>query len=107
MHSSPEFIRLLNILQRGYGKEGLVCIGIYRFTTELDELRKTISEKKPAYRVAVDKESSIPGARGMTFDRYADPWMPIVIDRRGVVHGVVWDHQLEETIQELLSDKPQ
>ena len=99
-----EAIRLLNVLQREYGERGLVCIGIHESRTNADEQRVRMAERGIMFPAALDKESPVAGARGVTFDRYGEPSGPIVIDRMGMVHGDVWDNELEKTIRELLSD---
>jgi peroxiredoxin len=99
-----EAIRLLNVLQREYGDEHLVCIGIHESRADADEQRKRMAEREIAFPAALDKESPVAGAGGVTFDRYGNPSGPIVIDKMGMVHGDVWDHKLEKTIRELLSD---
>ena|GEM_PF-549379 len=103
---SVEAIGLLNALQKIYGEESLICIGIHEFTTQIDELKKLIEEKGATYSIAVDKESSVASAKGVTSDKYAIARLPsfILIDGEGVIHGRIWDHELEEKIQELLSD---
>lgn len=103
MHSA-EFIRFLNLLQREYGEKGLVCIGIHESTADMDRLKKLIQQKAPVYPMALDKVSPITGARGVTLDKYADTNFPIVINKDGVIHGWLWEADLEQTIQELLSD---
>jgi RNA polymerase sigma factor (sigma-70 family) len=99
-----EAIRLLNVLQREYGERGLVCIGIHESRANADEQRVRMAERGIAFPAALDRESPVAGAKGVTFDRYGEPSGPIVIDRAGMVHGDVWDHELEKTIRELLSD---
>ena len=101
-----ERIRFLSVLQKVYGEKGLVCVGIHKFTAEADGPKALIAEKEATYRIAVDKESSVAGAKGATFDKYAVAWFPsvILIDRNGVIHDNVRDEELEETIQKLLSE---
>jgi hypothetical protein len=99
-----EAIRLLNVLQREYGERGLVCIGIHESRANADEQRVRMAERGIAFPAALDKESPVAGAKGVIFDRYGEPSGPIVIDRMGMVYGDVWDHELEKTIRELLSD---
>ena len=103
MHSA-EFIRFLNLLQKEYGYKGLVCIGIHRSTEDIDRVERLIQQKEPVYRMALDKRSPVMGANGMTFDKYADSHFPIVINKDGIIHGWLWEADLEQTIQELLSD---
>jgi len=100
---SVEAMRLINILQKVYGEKGLVCIGIHEFTDEIDELKKLVAEKKFQYRIAVDKELSIAGARGVTFDNYATAWTStfILIDAKGVINSQPSPYGLEEKIREL------
>jgi hypothetical protein len=54
----------------------------------------------------VDKELSIAGAGGVTFDKYAVVSLPafVVIDANGVINPQVSPYNLEERIQELVSD---
>jgi len=99
-----EAIRLLNVLHGEYGERGLVCIGIHESRANADEQRVRMAERGIMFPAALDKESPVAGARGVTFDRYGEPSGPVVIDRMGMVHGDVWDHELEKAIRELLSD---
>ena len=100
-----EAVEFLNILQEQYGEKGLVCIGIHEFTAQVDELSEIIRENRPAYYVAVDEESSVASAKGVTFDKYAitEPSGFIAIDGDGINHGYVTDQGLEEKIRELAS----
>ena len=100
-----EAVEFLNILQEQYGEKGLVCIGIHEFTAQMDELSEIIRENRPAYYVAVDEESSVASAKGVTFDKYAitEPSGFIAIDGDGINHGYVTDQGLEEKIRELAS----
>ena len=105
-----EFIRFLNALKREYGKDGVAFIAIHESTAQVDGLKKRIKEKEAAYRIAVDKESSVIGANGVTFDKYAIQYYTtnlIVIDKKGFAHTYVQDVNLEETIRRLILDEPQ
>jgi len=98
-----EATRLMNALQKEYGTKGAVFIGIHEFPAKVDELKKLIAEKGITYKMAVDKQSPEIGAKGMTFDKYGVSYFPkfILVDKEGILHTDVWDHGLEEKIQEL------
>lgn len=103
---SVEGIGFLNALQEEYSERGMVCIGIHRFTTQIEGVKQLIEDKGAEYHIAIDKKSPLPEAKGLTFERYGVSSQDfIVIDRQGVVHGRILDYKLEEAVQELLSHK--
>ncbi|MBI1923034.1 sigma-70 family RNA polymerase sigma factor [Candidatus Poribacteria bacterium] len=98
-----EATRLLQVLHDVYGEKGLVCVAIHEPTDSVGELKELIAEKGLTFPNAVDKPIEAPGAKGVTFDRYAivGSWF-IVIDPEGISQGRVWGSELEKKIQELL-----
>ena len=102
-----ESVRLLNVLQKEYGKHGLIFIGIHESKNDADEQRKIIGEEEIVCRIALDKKLPVAGTGSVTFDRYGDPPGAVVVNPKGLIHGGVRNDQLEETIRELLSNKPQ
>lgn len=99
-------MRFVSAMQNIYGKDGLVCIGIHEFTGQIDELEKLLTEKKVDYPTAIDKELSIPGARGVTSDKYAvfSSLSFILIGKNGVIDSQPSPYNLEEKIRELVPD---
>ena len=97
--------RLWNLLQEIYGEEGLVCVAICSATTEFEPVKQYISKYSLAYSIGLDSPTNVIGARGETFDQYAVGWgAPIVlINGAGEITGRVWDSELEERLQTLLS----
>ena len=100
-----EAIRLLNVLQKEYGKYGVVFIGIHESKSDADEQRKLMNEEEIALRIALDRKLPAAEARGATFGRYDDPAGNIVVDRAGNIYGRVHYDKLEETIQKLVSQQ--
>ncbi len=99
-------IHLMNILQEVYRGKGLVCITIFPATAEIEMIKRHIAEQALSYPIALDQPTTVVGAEGETFDRYAIGWSaPIVlINTAGKITGHVWDRQLEDQIQILLAD---
>ena len=99
-------VRLLNVLQEVYREKGLICITICSATTEIETVKRHIAEQSLSHSIALDQPTTIIGAEGETFDRYAIGWSaPIVlINTAGEITGHVWDDELEEQIQILLAD---
>ena len=91
-----------------YGDRGLVCIGIHESMADLDDIMDVIAGKGITYRIAIDKESPIESAKGVTFHKYAVAWFPnniVLINRSGAIHSNTQrDQEIEEAVQKLLSD---
>ena len=99
-------VRLLNILQEAYRDKGLVCVAICPATAAVDTLKQRIAEESLSYSVGLDRPTTVIGAKGETFDRYAiGRSAPIVlINTTGEITGRAWDYGLEDKIQMLLVD---
>ena len=99
-------VRLLNILQEAYRDKGLVCVAICPATAAVDTLKQRIAEESLSYSVGLDRPTTVIGAKGETFDRYAIGRSgPIVlINTTGEITGRAWDYGLEDKIQMLLVD---
>ena len=99
-------VRLLNALQEVYREKGLVCITICPATAAVETVKRHITEQALLYSIALDQPTTVIGAKGETFDRYAIGWSaPIVlINAAGQIIGHVWDHELESKVQALLGD---
>ena len=99
-------VRLLDVLQEVYREEGLVCITICPATAEIETVKQHIAEQLLSHSIALDQPTTVVGAKGKTFDRYAIGWSaPIVlINTTGQITGHVWDGELEDRIQILLAD---
>ena len=99
-------VRLLNILQEVYQERGLVCITICPATAAVETVKQHIAEQALSYLIALDQSTTVVGAEGETFDRYAIGWSaPIVlINTAGKIIGHIWDDELEDQIQILLAD---
>ena len=99
-------VRLLNILQEVYREKGLICITICPASAMVEMVKRHIAEQALSYPIALDQPTTVVGAEGETFDRYAIGWSaPIVlINTAGKITGHVWDRQLEDQIQILFAD---
>ena len=98
-------VRLLNALQEVYREKGLVCITICPATAAVETVKRHITEQALLYSIALDQPTTVIGAKGETFNRYAIGWSPIVlINTAGEITGHVWDDELESKIQVLLAD---
>lgn len=98
-------IRLLNILQDVYQEKGLVCVAVCRAATEIEAVKRHITEQSLSCSIGLDRPATVNGAKGETFDRYAVGWHPfILINAAGEIAGRSWEHDLETQIQSLLAD---
>ncbi len=98
-------VRLLDALQEVYREKGLVCITICPATAAVETVKRHIAEQSLSHSIALDQPTTIIGADGETFDRYAIRWPPIVlINTVGKITGHTWDDELEDQIQILLAD---
>ena len=98
-------VRLLNALREIYREKGLVCITICPATAAVETVKRHIAEQSLSHLIALDQPTTVVGADGETFDRYAIRWLPIVlINTAGKITGHTWDDDLEDQIQILLAD---
>ena len=99
-------IRLLHILQEVYRDKGLVCITIVPATAAVETIKRHIAEQAWSHPIALDQRTTVVGAEGETFDRYAISWSSqiVLINAAGQIIGHVWDHELESKVQALLAD---
>ena len=99
-------VRLLDVLQEVYQEKGLVCITICPASAAVETVKRHIAEQAWSHPIALDQPTTVVGADGETFDRYAIGWSgPLVlINPAGEITGNVWDGNLEDQIQILLAD---
>ena len=99
-------IRLLRILQEVYRDKGLVCVTIVPATAAVETVKRHIVEQAWSHPIALDQPTTVVGADGETFDRYAISWSSqiVLIDAAGQIIGHIWDHELESKVQALLAD---
>ena len=99
-------VRLLDALQEVYQEKGLVCITICPATAAVETVKRHIAEQSLSHPIALDRPTTVIGAKGETFDQYAIGWSPpiVLINTAGEITGHVWDDELEEQIQILLAD---
>ena len=99
-------VRLLDTLQEIYQEKGLVCITICPTTTAVETVKQHIAEQSLSHSIALDQPTTVVGADGETFDRYAISWSSqiVLINAAGQITGHIWDHELESKIQVLLAD---
>ena len=99
-------VRLLDALQEIYRENGLVCITICPTTAAVETVKQHIAEQSLSHSIALDQPTTVVGADGETFDRYAISWSSqiVLINAVGQITGHVWDDELEEQIQILLAD---
>ena len=99
-------VRLLDALGEIYQEKGLVCVTICPATAAVETVKRHIAEQSLSHPIALDQLTTVIGAKGETFDRYAIGWSgPIVlINAAGEITGHVWDDELESKVQVLLGD---
>ena len=98
-------VRLLEALQEVYREKELVCITICPASTAVETVKRHIAEQSLSHPIGLDRPTTVVGAEGETFDRYAIGWSPIVlINTAGKIIGHIWDDELEDQIQILLAD---
>ena len=107
--STLETIRFLNALQKAFSDKDVVFVSIHGYTQRIDELKKLVKEWNPVYNIAVDKKSPIKWSKGATFDKFGIFWGQtyVLIDRKGIVKTPTNWYDLENKIQELISNKSQ
>ncbi|MDE0185892.1 MAG: sigma-70 family RNA polymerase sigma factor [Candidatus Poribacteria bacterium] len=100
-----QWIRLLNILHEVYGEKGLVCVAVCRAATEIEAVKRHITEQSLSCSIGLDRPATVDGAKGETFERYAVGWHPfILINAAGEIAGRSWEHDLEAKVQTLIVD---
>jgi len=99
-------VRLLNVLQEVYREKGLVCITICPASTVVETVKRHIAEQSASHPIALDQLTTVVGAEGETFDRYAIGWSTpfVLINKAGEITGHIRDDELEGKIQALLVD---
>ena len=99
-------VRLLNILQEVYGEKGLVCITICPASTVVETVKQHIAEQSVSHPIVLDQPTTVVGAEGETFDRYAISWSTpfVLINTAGRITGHIRGDDLEGKIQALLAD---
>ena len=100
-----QWIRMLNILHEVYGEKGLVCVAICPTATEIETVKRHIADQALSYSIGLDRPTTVVGAKGETFERYAVGWYPfILINAAGKIAGRSWENDLEAKIQAMLAD---
>ena len=99
-------VRLLDTLQEVYQDQGLVCITICPATAAVETVKRHIAEQALSHPIALDQPTTVVGAKGETFDRYAIGLSAptVLINTAGEIAEHVWDSELEYKIQALLAD---
>ena len=99
-------VRLLNIWQKIYREKGLVCITICPASTVVETVKQHLAEQSVSHPIALDQSTTVVGAEGETFDRYAIDWLTpfVLINTAGEITGHIQDDDLEDQIQILLAD---
>ena len=102
-----DYWRIIKVVVKEYGDDGVVVLGIHEYTGDGDAVRKFIADEGIPYRVAIDEKSDVPGSRGKTFDAYGIFRLQnlagyTIIDREGKVHQDISVFDLEKKIEELL-----
>ena len=67
-------VRLLDALQEVYQEKGLVCVTICPATAAVETVKRHIAEQSLSHSIALDQPTTVIGAKGVTFDRYAIGW---------------------------------
>ncbi len=100
-----QWIRLLNILHEVYGEKGLVCVAVCPAASEIEAVKRHITEQLLSCSIGLDRPATVDGAKGETFERYAVGWHPfILINAAGEIAGRSWEHDLEAKVQTLIVD---
>ena len=99
-------VRLLNVLQEVYGEKGFICITICPASTVVEAVKQHIGEQSVSHPIALDQRTTVVGAEGETFDRYAIDWATpfVLINTTGEITGHIQGDDLEGKIQVLLTD---
>ena len=99
-------VHLLNILQEVYGEKGLVCITICPASTVVETVKQHVAEQSVSHPIVLDQPTTVVGAEGETFDRYAISWSTpfVLINTAGKITGHIQGDDLEGKIQALLAD---
>ena len=99
-------VHLLNVLQEAYQEKGFVCITICPASTAVETVKQHIAEQSVSHPIALDQSTTVVGAEGETFDRYAIDWSTpfVLINTAGKVTGHIRGDDLEGKIQALLAD---
>lgn len=99
-------VRLLDALQEIYREKGLVCITICPAASAVETVKRYIAEQSVSHPIALDQPTTVVGAEGETFDRYAIGWSTpfVLINTAGEITGHIRDDELEDQIQILLAD---
>ena len=99
-------VRLLNALQEIYREKGLVCVTICPASTVVETVKQYIAGQSVSHLIALDQPTTVVGAEGETFDRYAIGWSTpfVLINTAGEITGHIRGDDLEGKIQVLLAD---
>ena len=99
-------VRLLNVLQEVYQEKGLVCITICPASTVVETVKQHVAGQSVSHPIALDQPTTVVGAEGETFDRYAIRWSTpfVLINTVGEITGHIRGDDLEGQIQALLAD---
>ncbi len=99
-------VSMLNVLQEVYREKGLVCITICPASTVVETVKRHIAEQSVSHPIALDQPTTVIGAEGETFNRYAIRWLTpfVLINTAGEITGHIRDDDLEGKIQGLLTD---
>ena len=99
-------VSMLNVLQEVYREKGLVCITICPASTVVETVKRHIAEQSVSHPIALDQPTTVIGAEGETFNRYAIGWLTpfVLINTAGEITGHIRDDDLEGKIQGLLTD---
>jgi len=102
-----EAIYFLSTLQKVFSDKGVVFVGIHGYTQRTDELKKLVKEWDPTYSMAIDKKSQLKWSKGSTFDKFGIFWnqVYVLIDRKGIVRTHTSWYEIENKIQEIISDQ--
>ena len=99
-------VSMLNVLQEIYREKGLVCVTICPASTVVETVKQYIAEQSVFHLIALDQPTTVVGAEGETFDRYAIGWSGpfVLINTAGEITGHIRGDELEGQIQILLAD---
>jgi len=97
-------LRRLKAYSQEFNGDDAVFIGIFEHDTDARELKRLIDDMGITCSIAVDKKSSNPDSRGVTFDTYgiSNHYQTVIIDREENVHLDIPEFELEVKIREYI-----
>lgn len=107
---SVEGLTIMKALQKEYGEQDFVILGIHEHTDDIEALRKLLADKGIDYPVAVDGPSNLEGSMGATFDAYGltpKSYPNMILDHDGNINRDISDSGVANRVTMLMNgEKP-